>query len=80
MVQGLVAQSNGCLVLKSRLGEGTTAEIWLPVASQAAGESKAEEAVPQPGVAVSLTVLLVVTTCSCSRAQPPCWRISGTAR
>jgi CheY-like chemotaxis protein len=32
MVQGLLAQSGGCLGLKSRKGEGTTAELWLPVA------------------------------------------------
>ncbi|ESR24898.1 hybrid sensor histidine kinase/response regulator [Lutibaculum baratangense] len=33
MVHGLAEQSGGRLVLKSRLGEGTTAEIWLPVAA-----------------------------------------------
>ena len=32
MVQGLAEQSGGRLVLKSRKGEGTTVEIWLPVA------------------------------------------------
>ncbi|MCB5177680.1 MULTISPECIES: MHYT domain-containing protein [Microvirga] len=32
MVHGLAAQSGGCLVLSSRKGEGTTAEIWLPAA------------------------------------------------
>jgi PAS domain S-box-containing protein len=31
MVQGLAGQSGGRLVLKSRLGEGTTAELWFPV-------------------------------------------------
>ncbi|KQV65156.1 PAS domain-containing sensor histidine kinase [Rhizobium sp. Root1220] len=31
MVQGLMAQSGGKLVLKSRKGEGTTAELWLPL-------------------------------------------------
>src|SRR5207244_7108632 len=34
MVQGLAEQSRGRLVLKSRVGEGTTAEIWLPVAAE----------------------------------------------
>lgn len=33
MVQGLMAQSGGCLRLKSRKGKGTTAELWLPVAT-----------------------------------------------
>lgn len=32
MVQGLMAQSGGCLKLKSKQDEGTTAELWLPVA------------------------------------------------
>jgi len=34
MVQGLMAQSGGKLILKSRSGEGTTAELWLPVAAE----------------------------------------------
>lgn len=32
MVHGVAEQSDGRLVLKSRKGEGTTAELWLPVA------------------------------------------------
>ncbi|MBR1124908.1 PAS domain S-box protein [Bradyrhizobium lablabi] len=43
MVKGLAEQSGGTLLLKSRVGEGTTAEIWLP-ASQ-------DESVPMPHVA-----------------------------
>ena len=31
MVQGIAEQSGGRFILKSRKGEGTTAEIWLPV-------------------------------------------------
>ncbi|ARO32853.1 sensor histidine kinase/response regulator hybrid protein (plasmid) [Rhizobium sp. NXC14] len=31
MVQGLASQSGGRLILKSTLGEGTTAELWFPV-------------------------------------------------
>jgi PAS domain S-box-containing protein len=33
MVQGLMAQSGGKLVLRSEKGRGTTAELWLPVAT-----------------------------------------------
>jgi CheY-like chemotaxis protein len=33
MVQGLAEQSGGRFFLKSRKGEGTTAELWLPVAT-----------------------------------------------
>ncbi len=36
MVHGLAAQSGGVLMLRSQPGEGTCAEIWLPVASAAA--------------------------------------------
>lgn len=35
MVQGLMAQCGRCLRLKSKKGEGTTAELWLPVAEAA---------------------------------------------
>ena len=35
MVLGLADQSGGRLRLTSRLGEGTTAELWLPAANQA---------------------------------------------
>ncbi|MGO8115275.1 PAS domain S-box protein [Rhizobium leguminosarum] len=35
MVQGLASQSGGRLMMKSSLGEGTTAELWFPVASVA---------------------------------------------
>ncbi|MBY5835796.1 PAS domain S-box protein (plasmid) [Rhizobium leguminosarum] len=33
MVQGLASQSGGRLMMRSSLGEGTTAELWFPVAS-----------------------------------------------
>jgi CheY-like chemotaxis protein len=45
MVHGLAEQSGGRLVLKSRKGEGTTAEIWLPVA---VARRAAEEAAAEP--------------------------------
>jgi hypothetical protein len=32
MVQGLTEQSGGRFILKSQVGEGTTAELWLPAA------------------------------------------------
>ena len=37
MVHGMIQQSGGQLVLRSRMGEGTTAELWLPVAAAAPG-------------------------------------------
>lgn len=40
MVKGMVEQSGGRLLLKSRIGHGTTAEIWLPIAEQPIQPSK----------------------------------------
>ena len=45
MVHGLAAQLGGVLDLNSTPGEGTTAEIWLPVATEAAS---AEDLKPDP--------------------------------
>ncbi|MGO8088505.1 PAS domain S-box protein [Rhizobium leguminosarum] len=45
MVQGLASQSGGRLMMKSSLGEGTTAELWFPVAS---GEQATEAAADRP--------------------------------
>jgi PAS domain S-box-containing protein len=42
MIHGFAEQSGGRLVLKSRKGEGTTAEIWLPVAPSDALSALAE--------------------------------------
>jgi PAS domain S-box-containing protein len=47
MVQGLMAQSQGKLVLHSRPGRGTTAELWLPTIEITESE-KREETVDTP--------------------------------
>ncbi|MQT14218.1 hybrid sensor histidine kinase/response regulator [Segnochrobactrum spirostomi] len=66
MVHGLAAQSGGRLVLKSTPGEGTTAEIWLPVAAAEQPQTLAARAgatAPEDGDEVSdfarLRILLV---------------------
>ena len=41
MVHGLAQQSGGQFFLKSQKGEGTTAEIWLPIAQKDADDSAA---------------------------------------
>ncbi|ALI10304.1 MULTISPECIES: PAS domain-containing sensor histidine kinase [Pseudomonas] len=47
MVHGLAEQLGGRLILKSQKGLGTTAELWLPVAGDAApGKAAIEEAAP----------------------------------
>ncbi|MGY4361131.1 PAS domain S-box-containing protein [Bradyrhizobium sp. i1.7.7] len=61
MVHGLAEQSGGRLVLKSRLGVGTTAEIWLPVAEEEAAvpAPRAESPAPMLRADHRLSVLLV---------------------
>jgi CheY-like chemotaxis protein len=44
MVHGLAAQSGGILKLRSALGQGTTAEIWLPVCGNVADPLTLNEA------------------------------------
>jgi CheY-like chemotaxis protein len=58
MVKGLAEQSGGTLILKSRPGEGTTAEIWLPTADDAA--APAIYAQPSPSVSSRLRPLSVL--------------------
>src|SRR5437667_1405377 len=61
MVKGLAEQSGGMLLLKSRIGEGTTAEIWLPASEE---EKAAVPHAAEPSRSVSrssrsLSVLVV---------------------
>lgn len=61
MVHGLAAQSGGALRLESRPGTGTTAVLWLPVASVEAaapsgGPTRARAEPAPPGVGAVLVV------------------------
>jgi CheY-like chemotaxis protein len=58
MVHGLAAQLGGVLNIRSRPGEGTTAEIWLPEAPEAASTQDLE-ARPLVGAPRQATILLV---------------------
>ena len=69
MVHGMTEQSGGCLVLKSEVGKGTTAEIWLPAANPAksqVSQTSKEEAVlgerPLTIVAVDDDALVLMNT------------------
>lgn len=44
MVHGMTEQSGGRFVLKSRKGEGTTAELWLPVAKAKVSDDRGRAA------------------------------------
>ena len=58
MVHGVTAQSGGRLILKSRMGEGTVAELWLPVAASAAA-AKAARPVEAPEHSRPMLILAV---------------------
>ena len=58
MVHGLAAQLGGKLYLKSAPGQGTTAEVWIPVASEAPGSDKPESQAVVPAMRAA-TILLV---------------------
>jgi PAS domain S-box-containing protein len=60
MVQGMVEQLGGRLRLESRLGQGTTVELWLPVAGAAHPAAGAADPVPAVApVTPALAVLAV---------------------
>ncbi len=61
MVHGLAAQSGGQLVIESRRGEGTSVELWLPLAENAAIRAAASpgRAAPAGAAARPLRILAV---------------------
>jgi CheY-like chemotaxis protein len=58
MVHGLADQSGGTFRLKSQLGVGTTAELWLPVADRAV-EAFVQREAAKAGTVPQATILLV---------------------
>ncbi|UDF30726.1 UNVERIFIED_ORG: PAS domain S-box protein [Roseateles sp. XES5] len=59
MVQGLMAQSNGKLVLRSTPGAGTTAELWLPVVDADRPARPEQAPLQTPGKVDTLSVVAV---------------------
>ena len=59
MVHGLAAQSGGALVIASRKGEGTSVEIWLPVAGPADATVATADGDGEAACGRQLVVLLV---------------------
>jgi PAS domain S-box-containing protein len=60
MVHGLMAQSGGKLLLRSALGSGTTAELWLPVADKEQLDEPAHAAEPPANLPLEPMMVLVV--------------------
>ncbi len=60
MVHGVAEQSGGRLVLKSRKGAGTTAELWLPAAHPAAETDPREPPIPRLATGQPKLVVLAV--------------------
>ena len=59
MVHGLAQQFGGSFILKSQLGRGTTAEIWLPVAETVVETAGATPESPEPEATRPLVVMAV---------------------
>ena len=59
MIHGMAEQMGGRLVLKSKLGEGTTAEIWLPAFSGMDEKRKVQAPAAVPAAQRALRVLAV---------------------
>ena len=60
MVHGVAEQSGGWFTLRSRKGEGTTAELWLPVAEGKAPVGRSEQPVRDAAVRQRSLVVLAV--------------------
>jgi PAS domain S-box-containing protein len=60
MVHGLAQQLGGTFALRSRVGEGTTAEFWLPVATRQPRVEKVEVAVREANEKLDLLTIVVV--------------------
>ena len=59
MVHGVTEQFGGCFILKSKKGQGTTAEVWLPVADTKGMVFNTEAAKDEPIEYRPLVVLAV---------------------
>jgi CheY-like chemotaxis protein len=59
MVHGFAQQSGGRLMLSSEVGQGTTAEMWLPVANVSA-QAEVANAAPVIGLSATVQALTVL--------------------
>ncbi|RUX68993.1 hybrid sensor histidine kinase/response regulator, partial [Mesorhizobium sp. M7A.F.Ca.US.005.03.1.1] len=60
MVHGMTEQMGGCLVLKSSRGTGTTAELWLPIATASSEFARGPDVLAEEAIeTASLRILAV---------------------
>jgi PAS domain S-box-containing protein len=60
MVHGVAEQSGGRFLLRSKQGEGTTAELWLPTAEGRSSRQPTAQAEPQLAVSAAALIVLAV--------------------
>jgi PAS domain S-box-containing protein len=59
MVQGLIEHSDGRLAIRSKVGAGTTVEMWLPAASESPERAAPELAIEEPAPASSRSLVVL---------------------
>ena len=60
MVHGLVQESGGQLILNSKKGQGTTVELWLPIADKVQIPATKSPPPPAPPITAKIITVLVV--------------------
>ena len=76
-VYGIAQQSGGTARIESRAGEGTTVEIWLPLAPQDAAEAAAARAAEPPRTAGQARILVVEDDPGVRQFIVECLEMSG---
>jgi CheY-like chemotaxis protein len=59
MVQGLIEHSDGRLAIRSKVGAGTTVEMWLPAVSESPERAAPELAIEEPAPASSRSLVVL---------------------
>ena len=76
-VYGIAQQSGGTARIESRAGDGTTVEIWLPLAPQDAAEAAAARAAEPPRTAGQARILVVEDDPGVRQFIVECLEMSG---
>ena len=76
-VFGVVRQSGGAVRIRSRIGEGTTLQIYLPRANRAAAPSARDGVPPRPGASGGARILVVDDDAGVRWVTVECLRENG---